>query len=35
MSRLEHREAGPGDAGYLVDFVMMAGEGLPDLAYMF
>ena len=33
MSRLEHRAAGPGDAGYLVDFVMMAGEGLPDLAW--
>ena len=33
MSRLEHRAAGPGDAGYLVDFVMMAGEGLPELAW--
>ena len=33
MSKLEHRAARPEDAAYLVDFVIMAGEGLPDLAW--
>lgn len=30
---ISYRPARPDDAPYLVDFVLMAGEGLPDLAW--
>ena len=33
MDDLKARPATADDAEYLVDFVMMAGEGLPDLAW--
>ena len=33
MRDLTHRPAMPADAPSLVDFVLMAGEGLPDLAW--